>query len=902
MVANPDCRISDLEILTPEESARIVGEWNYTTAPFPEAQCVHQLIEEQAARTPDAEAVRSGDVSLTYGELMRRSNRLANRLRAMGVGPESLVGVCMDRTHEMVVALLGVWKAGGAYVPLDPSYPNERIAFMMEDAGLTALVTEESLLSEIPAANCPIVCVDRDADAIARESDIAPNQTSGPRNLAYIIYTSGSTGKPKGVLVEHRSVANFLSSMRKEPGLTRADSVLSVTTLSFDIAGLEMYLPLVVGARVILLSRMVASDGLLLARTISESGATVMQATPATWRLLLDAGWQDARGLKILSGGEALPRRLADGLLATGAELWNMYGPTETTIWSTIHRVGHESGEGDPTPIGRPIANTKLYVLDENRHPVPVNVPGELYIGGAGLARGYHNRPELTAERFVENPFVSEPGARMYRTGDQVRYRVDGTVEYLGRLDNQVKVRGFRIELGEIESVLATHERVQNAVVLANEYTPGDQRLVAYLVGTDGDAVNSLELRHWLSLILPQYMIPSAFVFVDAFPLTPNGKIDRRALLTAGSGSQHASQSSIPPQPGLESVVAQVWRETLGVTQVWADDNFFDLGGNSLLGIRLLANLEKVVGQRLPVSVLFEGQTVRNMTAALGQNSSDDPLSLAVRIKSGSEDRPPLFIIPGVNGNVIGYETLAQLLPSEQPVYGLRSVGLNGNVAPLDQMDVIAKHFIDDVRKIQPNGPYHFAGFCIGGSVAYEMAQQLATQSEQVALLAMIGTWPPSSVEDMVSTSPSAQKLAFLGEGIVRHLRAMLAQPRGQRLAYLIKKARIILEMIAHRDVYRGDTEALHRDWVSGTNRRAAARYNPTPYAGDVLFVIPDSLSPAPDLDPRLTWRDLVRGESTIIRLPGDDSGTLLRPPYMAGLAEVLSERVGDPTISIASL
>jgi amino acid adenylation domain-containing protein len=512
-----------------------------------------------------------------------------------------------------------VWKAGGAYVPLDPSYPRDRIAFMMEDAGLAALVTEESLLAEIPAATCPVLLIDRDAEAIAAESDAVPQRLSGPQNLAYVIYTSGSTGKPKGVLIEHRSVVNFLTSMQRVPGLADSDSLLSVTTLSFDIAGLELYLPLITGARVVLVSRAVAADGIALARAIVDSRATVMQATPATWRMLLDTGWTNPSRVRILCGGEALPRGLANGLLASGAEVWNLYGPTETTIWSTVQRVGPA---GDPVPIGRPIANTQLYVLDAHRQPVPVNVPGELYIGGAGLARGYHNRPELTAERFIAHPFATDAQARLYRTGDQVRYTPDGTLEYLGRLDTQVKVRGFRIELGEIESVLATHAAVQHAVVIAREDVPGDVRLVAYLVGADGARVSSGDLRRWLGGLLPHYMVPAAFVFVDSLPLTPNGKIDRRALPAPSGSGQQASPSFVSPRAGIESAVAEIWRSVLRVERVGVDDNFFDLGGHSLLVVQMQSRLRDRFACELSLLELFRRPTVGAIAEYVSANAT----------------------------------------------------------------------------------------------------------------------------------------------------------------------------------------------------------------------------------------------------------------------------------------
>jgi amino acid adenylation domain-containing protein len=622
MVANPDAPIDSLPLLTAEESQRMLVQWNDTATPYPDTACVHALIDAHAARTPDAEAVRFENVALSYRELTERANQLAHRLRAMGVGRDTLVGICVDRTQEMVVATLAVWKAGGAYVPLDPSYPTDRLAFMASDAGLVALITEEALLGTVPEPGCPVLCLDRDRAVIAAEPTTAPAVDATPNQLAYVIYTSGSTGRPKGVLVEHRSVVNFLCAMRETPGLTPADTLLSVTTLSFDIAGLELYLPLITGARVVLASRAVAVDGRLLGQALAESGATVMQATPATWRLLLESGWRAGQGLTLLCGGEALPRPLAQALLDTGAAVWNLYGPTETTIWSTLHRV---QPHDDPIPIGRPIANTTVYVLDHMLSPTPINVPGELYIGGAGLARGYHQRPELTAERFVANPFVDEPTARMYRTGDQVRYRPDGTIEYLGRLDHQVKVRGFRIELGEIESVLAAHDTVQHAVVVVREDVPGDQRLVAYLVGTSGAGAASATLKTWLGERLPPYMVPSAFVTLDAFPLTPNGKVDRRALPAPRTSGHESGASFVSPSGSVESLVADIWREVLHVERVGANDNFFDLGGHSLLVVQLQSKLRERFHHDLSLMELFRRPTVSAIAAYVNEQTASPP-------------------------------------------------------------------------------------------------------------------------------------------------------------------------------------------------------------------------------------------------------------------------------------
>lgn len=641
MLENPEQRIGDIPLLTDQESQQLLIQLNETVASYPETSCVHELIEAQAARTPNAEAVRFGEVSLSYHELMQRANQLAHRLRAMGVGADSLVGICVERTHEMLVSTLAVWKAGGAYVPLDPAYPAERLEYMADDAELVALITESVFENTIPGVRCPVVYIDRDRDLIAAEPRTAPVTESQSRNLAYVIYTSGSTGKPKGVLLEHRSLANFLCSMQREPGLSSSDSLLSVTTLSFDIAGLELYLPLITGGRVVLVSREVAINGVQLAQAIRDSNATVMQATPATWRLLLEAGWNAGHGLTVLCGGEALSASLASSLLATGATVWNLYGPTETTVWSTVHRVRPDQ---TPIPIGRPIANTRLYVLDPNMQPVPINVAGELYIGGDGLARGYHKRPDLTADRFVADPFPadtrthlhaqtrSETGsARLYRTGDQVRYRADGTLEYLGRLDHQVKVRGFRIELGEIESILTMHDLVQQAIVVVREDISGDQRLITYIVAnsdiSDSDEpLTTTALRLWLAEHLPQFMIPSAFVMLESFPLTPNGKVDRRALPSPEASGQMSSVSFVSPQSEAERAVAEVWCEVLRIERAGTNDNFFDLGGHSLLVVQLQSKLRERFDREMSLMELFRRPTVGAIAEFLSDTESVQPI------------------------------------------------------------------------------------------------------------------------------------------------------------------------------------------------------------------------------------------------------------------------------------
>jgi len=612
--AAPDTPISRMPMLSAGEQSRILVEWNRTPREEPSSLLIHQLIGEQAARTPRACAVEFEGSALSYGDLDRRANQIAHAIRKTGGGPGKLVGICAGRSPAIILAALGALKSGSAYVPLDPSYPRQRLAFMMEDAGLSVLLTEEHLLEDLPAVPCPVLCLDRDGERIAREKDTAPDTGVTPDDLAYVIYTSGSTGTPKGVEVMHRSVVNLLHSMRRAPGLSSGDRLLSVTTLSFDIAGLEIYLPLMTGATIVFAGRTTVFDGIRLAALLRESRASVMQATPATWRLLLASGWSGAPGLKVLCGGEALPADLARALLARSAEVWNLYGPTETTIWSTCHRVREDE---DPVPIGRPIGNTSVYILDKQQQPVPVNVPGELYIGGDNLARGYHNQPGLTAERFVPDKFTVQAGARMYRTGDLARYRTNGTIEYLGRLDQQIKIRGFRIEMGEIESVLATHQHVRQAVVTAREDVPGDQRLVAYVTGHPGSDLTSSDLSQWLSARLPDYMVPRAFVFLREFPLTPNGKVDRRALSAPGEQDVKAASTFLPPRNETEREIASLWRDVLKTDRVGLHDNFFDLGGHSLLVVQLQTRLRGLFGREVSLVELFQSPTVSAMSKLL---------------------------------------------------------------------------------------------------------------------------------------------------------------------------------------------------------------------------------------------------------------------------------------------
>jgi len=615
-VADPDRPVSRLPLLGEDEWRQLGTTWNATGAPIPE-QMTPALFEAMAARTPDTVAACFEEQRLTYRELNERANRLARHLAGQGVRRESLVGVLLERSADMLVAVLAVLKAGGTYVPLDPGYPTDRLAFIIEDGQIGTLVTRTGQIDRLGLpAETRAICLDRDAAQIVREPGDDTAHGPAARDLAYVIYTSGSTGRPKGVQIEHRALVNLLAAFETivEPG--PRDVLVAVTTLSFDIAGLELLLPLVSGGQVVIASREVAADPAKLMRLLADAGATIVQATPATWRMLLDAGWQSAPDLRVLCGGEALPPDLAARLLSTGATVWNVYGPTETTIWSTAHRVAEIDG---PVPIGRPIANTRVFVLDGHGEPVPIGVPGELHIGGAGVARGYLARPELTAERFVADPFSAEPGARLYRTGDVARYRADGTLEFLGRVDHQVKIRGFRIEPGEIEAVLGRHPAVSDVVVVACEDRPGDRYLAAYL-RVAGVVPDVAELRAFLKESLPDYMIPSVYTVLPALPRTPNGKVDR-ARLPEPHDRRAASQAPfLAPRGRVEDAIAAAWREVLSVEQVGIDDNFFDLGGHSLLLVQVQAKLRGGLGQDVPIVEMFQYPTVRTMAAHLSRS------------------------------------------------------------------------------------------------------------------------------------------------------------------------------------------------------------------------------------------------------------------------------------------
>lgn len=629
ILADPARKISELPILPEAERQKLLVEWNQTQRNYPR-RCAHELIEAQVERTPDAVAVIFQSKQLTYRDLDEHASRLAERLRQLGVGSGKLVGLFVERSLEMVVGVLGILKAGAAYVPMDPKYPQDRLAFMLEDAKPVAVLTQQNLQSQLPSHQAHVLLLDEPTKTVAGSALNRSLEKSRPQteDLAYVIYTSGSTGKPKGVQISHGALVNFLSSMQWQPGIVAEDVLLAVTTLSFDIAGLEIFLPLISGARLVIAGAETVVDGAALAALMKRSGATFVQATPATWKMLLEAGWTGDSKLKILCGGEAWSEALAGQLLTRCKSLWNMYGPTETTIWSAATQIK----TGQPVLVGRPIANTTFYILDADLQPVPVGVAGELHIGGDGLARGYFNRPELTVEKFITDPFSPGSNARLYKTGDLARYRSDGSVEYLGRLDQQVKVRGFRIELGEIESVLIRHPAVRECVVVAREDAAGEKNLAAYLVVCEGAALVTAELREFLLKQLPEYMVPVAFVNLEKLPLTPNGKIDRKALPAPAENQLESGAQFIAPQTPTELALAKIWSELLGVERIGIHDNFFALGGHSLMAVRMAFRIRDALKADVPVKWISEFPTIARLAPAVEKSRKREVVLMSPRL------------------------------------------------------------------------------------------------------------------------------------------------------------------------------------------------------------------------------------------------------------------------------
>ncbi|WP_424102425.1 amino acid adenylation domain-containing protein [Moorena producens] len=752
IVTNPQQPVSRLPLLTAQEQQQLLVEWNQTAREYPTSKCLQELFEEQVERTPEVVAVVFEQQQLSYRQLNQRANQLAHYLQKLGVRPEVLVGICVERSVEMIVGLLGILKAGGAYVPLDPNYPAARLVYMLSDAGVSVLLTQESLLSSLPESTAQIVSLDTDWERIGGESEENPVSDVSPENLAYVIYTSGSTGKPKGVAIAHGSLVNLMYWQQQQGIASPEAKTLQFAPISFDVSCQEIFSTWCTGGTLVLVSEEIRRDSFALIEYLVDYQIEKL-FVPFVVLQQLAAVAPHCRNLpqlaEIITAGEQLqitPELLELSRRLPDCRVQNQYGPSESHVVSAYSLEGSATTWPTLPPIGRPIANTQLYILDKNMQPLPIGVPGELHIGGVGLARGYLNRRELTQEKFVPNPFSEKGEARLYKTGDLARYRPDGTIEFLGRLDEQVKVRGFRIELGEIETVLSQHPQVTQAVVAVKGEKASEKRLVGYIVLREQELIPSQELGQFLKEQLPEYMVPSTFVVLDKLPLTPSGKVNRKALPVPEL--EWKEGEFVPPRNQVERQLVEIWSAIFNLSSVGVRDNFFDLGGHSLLAVPLISRIREQFGKELSLGSIFQNPTIEQLATTLHESRDFSFWSTLLPIQTQGS-KIPFFCVSGGIGSAFYLQMLARHLGSDQPFYGLQAVGLDGQSEPHTRIEDMAADYIEAIKSVQTEGPYLLGGHSSGGHVAFEMAQQLQKQGDQVALLVIIDISAPDHSYNM---------------------------------------------------------------------------------------------------------------------------------------------------------
>ena len=953
IVANREQRISNLPILTELERHQLLVEFNQHSQAEPAekafpgrawerveskpGQCIHQLFEAQVEQEPDAIAVEFEDEQLTYRELNIRANQLAHYLQQLGVAPEVLVGICVERSFEMIVGVLGILKAGGAYLPLDPTYPLERLSFMLADADVPVLLTQKNLaqiltsgdesdnicdplhtLREALGATSAVkkVYLDKDWEALAQHSPENPTSKVTADNLAYVIYTSGSTGKPKGALIQHRGLCNLAEAQIEAFNLKPTNRVLQFASLSFDASIFEIVMALGAGGTLCLAlkERLLPGQGLI--QLLRDRSITHVTLPPAVLAVLPKAEIPALR--TIICAGESCSEDIVKRWCSSQRRVFNAYGVTEATVWSTVAEISDSCGK---LPIGRAIANTQVYILDAHLQPVPIGIPGEMYIGGDGVARGYLNRPELTAEKFIPNFFVgagkddnlyqkqttfpqnppplhpTPSKERLYKTGDLARYLPDGNIEFLGRIDEQVKIRGFRIELGEIEAVLSQHPYVRETVARAIEDESGNKRLVAYIVLHQEQQLTTSDLRRYLLEQLPEYMVPSTFVVLDSLPLTPNGKVDSRNLPAPDEAiSLTVEKAFVAPRTPTESTLAQIWAEVLHLERVGIGDNFFDLGGDSLLAIRLIDRIGKQFQRELPLSTLFLAPTIEGLASHLSSDTDSLHSSPLVAIQPKGTN-PPFFCVHPILGVVFPYYELAYHLGTNQPFYGLQSLGIDGEQTPLTRIEDMAAYYISALRVVQPNGPYFIGGWSFGGLVAFEMAQQLQKAGHQVAQLAIIDTLAP-----VRANKPSFwDGFKFLLTTVSRNIWPFLLDyfyltiapdkhPSDGNVSWNSILGQMAIANLMPQET-RGrilNSLTIRPMWrVFQANSQATLSYVPQTYPGRITLFRSSEQPRIARQNPTLGWSELAMEPVEIHTVPGNHL-TMLRKPNVQVLTEKL--------------
>lgn len=873
-VAQPHAAISRLPLLDAAEREMLTVEWNRTTVDFPLERNVVYLFEAVAATQPRATAVICGDAQLSYAALDGAANQLAHELRARGFADGRRIAVFVRRSPELIVTLLGVLKAGCTYVPLDTGNPPDRLAAIIAGADVSCVVSRSPDAPRLAGVNVPLLLLDRDAARIAAHSSAPPARTIAPDDIAYIIHTSGSTGAPKGVMVAHRALANLLWAVRERPGLARDDVFVSVSSIAFDISGLEVFATLSAGARLVLATEREVVDGDALLNLLRRHRATTMFATPVTWQFLLAAGWSGAPKLRIMCGGEKMPRELAERLLATGSELWHVYGPTETTIYASVLRIDVDMlARHASVPLGGPLPNLRFYVLDAFREPVPIGAPGELYIGGVQLAAGYAGQPELTAARFIADPFSDEPGARLYRSGDMVRWRDRDRMEFIGRIDAQIKLRGFRIELGEIESALMRRSAVAEVFAMLGRDSNGVPGIWAYVSLRDpgSDASELVEtLIEDARAALPPYMVPSAITIVEALPRNQNGKVDAQAL---PAPAPVAVNDGGPPRDTVERHLAQIWMEVLGAAAVGREANFFELGGHSLLAARMLARLEQEFGTRIALSVLFGAPTVAQLAPLLRADSDRRYDFRPVLRMRSSGARTPIMAI----NNTGIYFMLSRSLGDDQPFTTLQIFDPSSDPHSLPSSFVdIAAAYVGLIRSEQTQGPYRLLGWCVAGALAFEIACQLQAAGETVEQLVIIDGYVPGYVKRMpwhrrmlADVSHRLQLILLDVADLVRG-RMNLRQFIGNR--GLSKRLQAWVDRSSERDLLarRRLSPEDYDLWLLEHLRNAYERYAPGRFDGRIQLLRSQRQPDRWPLELDMGWGAFATGGAEVTVVAGD--------------------------------
>lgn len=857
-----------------------------------EYMSIHQWFEAQVELTPNEIAVSSQGQTLTYQVLNQRANQLAHYLKTLGVQSEELVAISMNRCPEMVICFLGVLKAGAAYVPIDPTYPHERRAYKLKDAQVRFILTQQHLVEFLPDHDACVICPDTDWSAIAHHSSENLPMLTRPQDLAYVIYTSGSTGNPKGVMITHQGMMHHTRAIVQAFDLQVGDRVLQFSSMSFDIIVEEVYPSLVRGATLVLRTEESISSTRNFLEFIAQEQITILDLPTAFWHglvsglTLLNASLPPAVRLVIVGGEKASSAIYAEWRKLVGQyPRWlNTYGPTETTVTATIFdpiAAGYDPSQAE-IPIGYPLPSSQIYILDENLQPLPQGAIGEMYIGGPGLARGYLNLAENTASKFIANPLSDQPESRLYRTGDTARYLPDGSLEFIGRIDFQVKIRGFRIELAEIETYFEQYPAVQQSIVLAREDVPGEKRLAAYIILKHGHQLDQTDLRTFLQTKLPEYMIPNAIITLESFPMLPNGKVNRRAFPQPQVTDLVQIRELVLPSNALEAQLVKIWEQVLNIKPISTTDNFMDLGGTSLLVARLADQIDQQLSQNLPLTLLFQAPTVQKLAQVLQQQDAGSPNPSLVAIQPQGS-RPPLFLFEGVSI----YHPLIPYLGLDQPIYGLIAMVKDGIEGPINQVEAIAAHYIQEMVKIQPEGPYYLGGLSFGGLIAFEVAQQLAAQGRKTEVLALFDTVLPSAVSPL----PPYDRLQFHRKKIAQHGPRYLIDRVVDKVQKTVGQFQLRFQSVQpSQPLDQSRSKTVEYLMLRAINDRAEAAYRPKFYEGEVSVfrALDDPDLEGAQIETGLGWMPHSR-HLRIYDLPGDHL-SILREPHVSVLGNHLKQ------------